>query len=188
MIPDKHQRFCYDIDMEANIIILLASVVIIAAIIISWNSNGRNRKSSKDTDVKKFTYKYRRKEQLMTDFEAAFFRRLEKVAGDRYYIFPQIHLSSILDHKIKGQDWRAALSTIQRKSVDYVLCSKDDLRITYAIELDDSTHDRDDRIDRDRTVERILADSGIVLVRFRNTNNISDEDIKNQFIKAVNSQ
>lgn len=168
--------------------ILLASVVIIAGVIVSWSISGKGRKQDKNVNVEKFAYKYRRKEQLMTNFEAKFFRRLQSVAGDRYYVFPQVHLSSILDHKIKGQDWRAALSTIQRKSVDYVLCSKDDLRITYAIELDDSSHDLDDRVERDRTVEQILADSGIVLVRFRNSSEMSDEEIKNQFIKAVNSQ
>lgn len=168
--------------------ILLASVVIIAGVIVSWSIGGKGRKQGKDVNAKKFAYNYRRKDQLMTNYEAKFFRRLEKVAGDRYYIFPQVHLSSILDHKVKGQDWRAALSTIQRKSVDYVLCSREDLRITYAIELDDSSHDQDERVDRDRTVERILADSGVVLVRFRNSNEMSDEEIKNQFIKAVNSQ
>lgn len=168
--------------------ILLASVVIIAGVIVSWSIGGKGRKQGIYVNAKKFAYKYRRKEQLMTNYEAKFFRRLEKVAGDRYYIFPQVHLSSILDHKVKGQDWRAALSTIQRKSVDYVLCSREDLRITYAIELDDSSHDQDERVDRDRTVERILADSGVVLVRFRNSNEMSDEEIKNQFIKAVNSQ
>lgn len=174
--------------MESNIVILLASVVIIAGVIVSWSIGGKGRKQGIYVNAKKFAYKYRRKEQLMTNYEAKFFRRLEKVAGDRYYIFPQVHLSSILDHKVKGQDWRAALSTIQRKSVDYVLCSREDLRITYAIELDDSSHDQDERVDRDRTVERILADSGVVLVRFRNSNEMSDEEIKNQFIKAVNSQ
>ena len=56
-------------------------------------------------------------------------------------MFPQVHLSALLDHKVKGQDWRIAFRHINGKSVDYVLCDKATLQPVYAIELDDYTHE-----------------------------------------------
>lgn len=60
----------------------------------------------------------------MSNTEAEFFKKLQGVAGERYFVFPQVHLSALLDHKVKGQDWRIAFRHINGKSVDYVLCDK----------------------------------------------------------------
>lgn len=92
-------------------------------------------------------------------------------------IFPQIQLSSLLNHKIKGQNWQAALSRVQRKTVDFVLAEKTTMQTAYAIELDDRTHNRTDRINRDSFVNQALNGSGIPLVRLRNINRMTDSDI-----------
>lgn len=122
-------------------------------------------------------YKYSAKKYIMTSAEAECFERLERICGGKYYIFPQIQLSSLLNHKIKGQNWRAALSRIQRKTVDFVLAEKTTMQTAYAIELDDRTHDRTDRVNRDSFVNQALNGSGIPLVRLRNINRMTDSDI-----------
>jgi hypothetical protein len=95
---------------------------------------------------------------------------------ERYYIFPQVHLSAILDHRVKGQEWHYAFRHINGKSVDYVLCNKNTLEPTYAIELDDYTHDKADRRERDVEVERIFEAASLPLVRFRDKD-VSDDEI-----------
>lgn len=120
----------------------------------------------------------------MTARELDFFRVLEAVAREKYYVAPQVHLSVILDQKIRGQSWEAAFRHINGKSVDYVLCDPRDFRPIYAVELDDSTHARPDRESRDREVERILAGAGIPLVRFANYENLTADDIAEKFIAA----
>lgn len=47
-----------------------------------------------------------------------------------------------MDHKIKGQNWQGALSHIDRKSVDIVLCDKNYIAPKLVIELDDKSHER----------------------------------------------
>lgn len=138
-----------------------------------------------DDDVRreKTVYRYKHKEFLMTYSEAQFYNQLIKVLEDDYYIFPQVHLPSIIDHRIKGQNWRAALAHINRKSVDYVLCETKNLRPICAIELDDKTHDSESRVNRDREVERILAEARLPLVRFRTPKKISDEEI----VRSINA-
>ena len=49
---------------------------------------------------------YKHKDFLMTHAEHNFFKKLELAVGDLYYIFPQIHLSSIVNHSVVGQNWK----------------------------------------------------------------------------------
>ena len=50
-------------------------------------------------DKKKSTYRYQRKEFFMSRPEHVFFDILVSIVGDRYYVFSQVHLSTILDNK-----------------------------------------------------------------------------------------
>lgn len=83
-------------------------------------------------------------------------------------MFPQVHLSTVLNPTATGSDRTYAFRHINGKSVDYVLCDKETLAPTYAIELDDYTHDRPDRKKRDAEVRRIFAGAQLPLVRFTN--------------------
>lgn len=114
----------------------------------------------------------------MTKTESEFFFKLEKVVSARYFVFPQVHLSAILDYKVKGQDWHYAFRHINGKSVDFVLCDKITLRPTYAIELDDYTHDKADRKKRDAEVERIFKEAELPLIRIRDKDISETEIIK----------
>lgn len=120
----------------------------------------------------------------MTKSECDFFFILNEIASDRYFIFPQIHLSAMLNGKIEGQNSTAAFNHIDRKSVDYVLCDKQTLKPIYAVELDDYTHNYSNRKERDIEVEHIFQDAGILLVRFNNYKTLSKNDIANKFIEA----
>ena len=152
---------------------IILGLVIFAAILIS--ALGSHRASKKKV-FKNNVYSYTAKYSLMSKTESDFFVKLERTVNERYYVFPQVHLSAILDHHVKGQEWKYAFSHINGKSVDYVLCSKTTLKPTYAIELDDYTHDKADRHERDREVERIFEAANLPLVRFKNKD-ISEGDI-----------
>lgn len=130
-------------------------------------------------------YRYRRKDWLMTPAEMNFYERLFAIAGDRYWVFAQVHLDDLLDHRIKGQSWRGALSAIQRKSVDYVLCDRQSMKTVYAVELDDSSHDTPERQERDKRVEQLLASVDLPLVRFRDVSVMTDEQIAHRFADAL---
>lgn len=134
--------------------------------------------------VYKDRYSYKAKEHVMTSYEEMFFRTLSDIVGEKYYIFPQVHLSTVLDHKIPKQNWSYALRHINQKSVDFVLCDKNSLKPVYAVELDDRTHDSAIRIERDRIVEAIFKNANFPLVRFRDFRNLSKEDVIAKFQDA----
>ena len=143
-------------------------------------------KKTNTAEIKKTVYKYHAKQYYMTKSEGEFFRMLDKVAGDRYYIFPQAHLSAVLDEKVTGQNWKAAFKHINGKSVDYVLCDKQSLKPVYAVELDDYTHTYKNRQERDQEVERIFQNAGIPLVRFSNYKSLTEDEMARRFFEAKN--
>ncbi|HBZ36628.1 MAG TPA: hypothetical protein DEO26_02800, partial [Candidatus Veblenbacteria bacterium] len=55
-----------------------------------------------------------------------------------------------------------------------------------AIELDDSSHERAGRQDRDAEVERIFKEVGLPLLRLANQNQYNKDEIRNQIFQALN--
>jgi hypothetical protein len=143
-------------------LIILALVVGIAGVLLELF-----RGKDKDKEIKK--YKYQQKNFFMSRAEHECYDALITAVGEKYHIFPQVHLPSIVDNKVVGQNWKGAFSHISQKSVDFVLCDKAYIAPKLAIELDDRTHERQDRIDRDGEVERVLQDAGLPLLRLSNS-------------------
>jgi very-short-patch-repair endonuclease len=125
-------------------------------------------------------FHYKRKSFLMTKPENDFFDVLCRVVTDEYYVFPQIHLSSILDHKDNShghQNWEYAFRYISQKSVDFIVCDKEYRRTMLAVELDDSTHNSEKRRQRDANVEHMLKEAGVPLLRINRADNLNEEEI-----------
>lgn len=111
-------------------------------------------------------YHYERRDLIMTRAENEFFKMLDQAIGQKYYVFPQVHLSSLFEHKVHGQDWWKAFHHINRKSVDFVICDRQTVQPVAAIELDDWSHKLDKRKTRDTEVERIFKGADFPLLRF----------------------
>lgn len=122
----------------------------------------------------------------MTKREEKLFRSLCDIFQDKCYVIPQVHLSAMINHRIKGQNWKGAFTHINGKSVDYVLLRSRDLSIMCAVELDDTTHDSAKRIERDREVERILQAADIPLLRLRHPESMTKQEIVDAFAKVLN--
>lgn len=186
-LPSRQRSFFYSLTNRwySRCMELIILLVVVGAILYVINkkvqassSEATGTRHQKEIEKSKPDYRYRKKPYIMTRAESELFRRLEKIAGEKYYVFPQAHLSSLLDHAVKGQDWRAALSKIQRKSVDFALVDKQTLVTTYAIELDDRTHDSvHGRIDRDIFVNGTFESAGLPLVRIRDVGAMTDNEI-----------
>lgn len=129
-------------------------------------------------------YQYKLKALIMSHSEFEFFKILLAALQNRYDVFPQIHLDAILDNKIKGQSWFGAFRHINEKSVDFLLCDKKSGKPILAIELDDRSHEREDRIVRDREVERMLNNVGLPLLRVKNNHLFSTEEVTKMIADA----
>jgi hypothetical protein len=114
---------------------------------------------------------YRRKDYLLTRAERAFYDVLvETVDGAferRWLVFAKVRLLDLLWLPRGTQERRGHLNRVQSKHVDFVLCDRSDVRPVLAIELDDSSHDAEDRRERDAFVDAALRDAGLPLLRVK---------------------
>jgi very-short-patch-repair endonuclease len=113
----------------------------------------------------------------MTRAEHECYAALIAEMGTDFYFFPQIHLDAIVYPKNTRNDRLYAFRHINQKSVDFVACSKKDMRPLFAIELDDKTHNLPKRIERDKEVERILHGAGIPLIRIENRGRFAQKEL-----------
>ncbi len=122
---------------------------------------------------------YQKKDSLLTEAEKKFFTVLQQVVGDRYLVFPQVSLLEILS-PIAGLSSRlrySAHNRIQAKHIDFLLCEKETTRPLVAIELDDSSHYRSDRVARDNFLNEAFVGAGLPLLHIKTSSHYNLETI-----------
>ena len=163
----------------------LIFIVIVAAAIIFLAIKARQG-TDNDTNLLKVPakkeYLYIKKSCAMTPNELSFYKTLHE-AVNGCVIIPQAHISMFLDHRIKGQNWKAAFSRINGKSIDFLICTND-MKPLIAIELDDSTHNQPDRKTRDDFVNSIMTNTNMPLLRFK-ADEWNSEIIKHRITQAL---
>ena len=111
--------------------------------------------------------------------------------GKYYYIFPQIHLGNIMNPKVrwsyKWHDWKDAFFRSNELSVDYLVCSKNNVKPLLAIELDDISHATKKRRLRDAGVERMFRDAELPLLRIKESENLPKEEILRRVYNEIHS-
>ena len=139
-----------------------------------------------NSQIKKSQYKYYAKSYVMTSRENECFKILNEIFSSKWFVVPQVHLSALLDYRVKGQNWNAAFRHINGKSVDFVLIGKESYKVICVIELDDSTHSKPDRIERDVEIERMFKEAGIPLARISKFESMTKPEIAKVVTDAIN--
>lgn len=103
------------------------------------------------------------KSTLLTEPEQQLYRRLV-MALPQHLVLPQVQLLQAVRFKRGG--WNAGiLNRINRLSVDFLIV-RPDTSIVAAVELDDASHDRQDRRAADARKAHALISAGIPLIRW----------------------
>ncbi len=109
-------------------------------------------------------YTYALRDDFLSRAEQSFFHVLRDAVAAEYLIFPKVRLADLVfPPRQEGQF--GAWQRINRKHVDFVLCDPRTLRPLAALELDDRSHRRPDRLERDAFVEQVFADASLPLIR-----------------------
>lgn len=121
----------------------------------------------------------------MTPAERSFFGVLEQALEQNWYIFSKVRLEDIIQVK-KGIEKKKAFglrNRIKSRHIDFILCDRQTLETVMCIELDDASHNRKDRIERDRFIDSALAAAGVPIVRIPAKASYSVEFIKGQLLE-----
>lgn len=118
---------------------------------------------------------------IMTAAETKFFRALQAAVGKQYTIFPQLPLWTLIQPESSDVNaTRAFNNRINLKRIDFVLVDSTSLMPYVAIELDDRSHQREDRQRRDAFVDEVLNRAGIKIIHIRAASTYDLQTIRTQ--------
>src|SRR5258708_4760002 len=101
--------------------------------------------------------------RLLTQPEQVLYHRLVK-ALPNHIVLAQVQMARVLGVK-KGFRFHEWNNRINRMSYDFVICDKA-ATVIAAIELDDKSHEREDRRESDAKKSKATTDAGLRLVRW----------------------
>ena len=130
---------------------------------------------------------YTRTPALFTPAERSFLGVLDLAAGKDFRVFGKVHVGDVLTPRA-GQDRstrQTALNRINRKHFDFILCRPDDLTVLCAIELNDASHQRKDRQERDEFLETACRSAGLPLILFDARHAYSPTEISARIAEAM---
>jgi len=108
---------------------------------------------------------YRQRDDFLSQAEFSFYRVLSRAMEDRAVICPKVGLGDIF-FVVRQEGSQAYRNKIDRKHVDFLICDPQTMSPRLGIELDDASHRRPDRQQRDRFVDQVFEAAGLPLVRF----------------------
>jgi hypothetical protein len=117
---------------------------------------------------KKEELAFQPREVLFTPAERSFLGVMEQALDSSYRVFGKVRLGDIVK-PVKGLSnsrRTTAQNKINQKHVDFLICKSSDLAVVVVVELDDKSHEREDRAGRDQFVDRVLADAKIPVIHF----------------------
>lgn len=108
---------------------------------------------------------YFKRPSLVTKNELRFYKSLHKAVLDDFEIFAMVRIADLIRVEKGAQNGRKWLNKILAKHIDFVLCDPGSLEPVICIELDDASHQRPDRVERDRFVNDAFDAAELPLLR-----------------------
>ena len=128
----------------------------------------------------KLNYKYERKATMLTKPEYNFLLLLRGISPDKYEVVPQVALANVIDKKT-NTSYRNELFRV----CDYCFVDRESFEPLLLVELNDRSHLRADRQERDAKVAAICADAKLPLVTFWLDGDLSFATVKRAVTRAI---
>src|SRR5262249_53316959 len=106
---------------------------------------------------------YRRRNGLLSRGELAFHRALAAAIPKGTALCPKVRLADVVT--VPPDAWYEDGRQLGGNTLDSVLVDAETMAILLGVELDDRSHERGDRRERDAFVDSVLASAGVPIVR-----------------------
>lgn len=120
---------------------------------------------------------YRLRDDFLSPAELAFYRALTVAVNEQAVICPKVNLADLF-FVIQPQKNYSYRGRIAQKHVDFLLCHPQAMKPLVGIELDDSSHDRPDRQERDDFVDQVFQTAKLPLIHVPCRSGYSVEEIR----------
>lgn len=132
----------------------------------------------KDDKATKPEFPYHLRDDFLSPAERSFFSVLQDVVGEQAVLCTKVGLNDLF--WVKHSDpsrFRVYTNKIDRKHVDFVLCDPVTMQPLVALELDDKSHQRADRQERDAFVDQVFQAAGLPLLHVSARRGYRTEDL-----------
>ena len=130
---------------------------------------------------------YRQRDDFLSAAELSFYRVLVMALDGSHLVCPKVNLADIffVARPNENQSYR---NKIDRKHVDFLLCDSTTMKPVVGVELDDSSHARRDRQDRDEFVDQVFKAAGLPLLHVRAAASYSPQHIADLVRQAISGR
>ena len=137
----------------------MAAVIILPIIILVYTLYRKFRRANPWSRAP-----YERRQYFLSPAEKAFYDILDELVGEDITICPKPSVREVLQVRADvRRDRLKYFNWISQKHVDFVLCDKDTMQILCAVELDDRSHERSDRQQRDAFLDKAFKKAKLPL-------------------------
>jgi hypothetical protein len=165
--------------MDWRLLLPLVVVALVGLLLLA------RRVNPKASEVASDELPYRLNPALLTDAERSFFLTLQHALDQRYLLFAKVRLADLLVIPAGTPRRQGHFNRISAKHVDIVGCDLRSFAPMFAIELDDSSHQRASRQTRDVFVEDALRAAGLPLIRIAASRTYSLPDLSDLVAAAL---
>jgi predicted RNA-binding Zn-ribbon protein involved in translation (DUF1610 family) len=149
--------------------------------ITDWLSDKDGERSS--AEIK---YPYLIRDDFLSPAELNFYRVLRSAVSEWALIYPKVNLGDLFYAKTSdNSEYRTYTNKIDRKHIDFLLCDPATVQPILGIELDDKSHQRQDRQERDEFVKNVFAAARLPLVRIAVKHSYSVTELNSLFQQYV---
>lgn len=160
-----------------NLYIVVGAIVAVSVCVVFISILFRKN----DSDL----FPYQKRKYFLSPTEKIFFDLLLRLLKDEYFIFPQVHIASVLEVKRGQANYMSYFNKIIRKSFDFVILDKQTMNALVAIELDDVSHERPNRILRDTFVNNAVGAANFPILHFKAEKEYNEENLLLELNKVL---
>jgi hypothetical protein len=122
---------------------------------------------------------YRLRDDFLSPAELSFYHVLSSVINTQGVISAKVRLADIF-FVARPNENKGAYNTINQKHVDFLVCNPLTMKPLFAVELDDASHNRLDRKERDEFVDKTFQAASLPLLHIVAQRDYNPRDIAAQ--------
>lgn len=167
--------------MELTIIALIfVIIVLIFERFMNKKQDNKNTEKNVESNAIDYSTLYQKKDYILTQNELKFYKPLKYITDkNNLIIFTQVSLYEILKAKNYSD-----FNRIKSKSIDFVITDINS-KVKICIELDDPTHIREDRQQRDKFINELFRQLDIKLIRVPVQNYYNMQEIEQKIKESL---
>ena len=131
-----------------------------------------NQNDNDDNNEETQKFLYNPKPSLLTETEKGFYKAIKEVLPENHLLFPQINLATVIS-KNDASHFQNELF----RNIDFLITNSEFKPLVF-VEINDSSHNSNQRKERDQKVSNICEEAGIPIITFWTSYGINREYIK----------